>query len=74
MWYAMPHLTEGLVFHPKTCKFESEKKKKKETSRVHENDRATIKKRYCGHVYSPLLHKRTHLDHREWVSYYVGEG
>jgi len=51
-------------------RFESEQK----TSQMHENDQATIKTRYCGRLYSPLLRKWTHLDHREWVSYYMGEG
>jgi len=41
----------------------------KKTSQTHENHQATIKTRYCGHLYSPLLRKWTHLDHREWVSH-----
>jgi hypothetical protein len=34
-----------------------------------ENDQATLKKRYCGHLYSPLLRKWTHLHQRGQVSY-----
>jgi len=36
---------------------------------MHENDQATIKTRYCGHLYSPFLHKWTLLDQRDQVSY-----
>ena len=41
---------------------------------MHENDQATIKTRYCGHLYSPLLRKRTCWDHRAWVSYCMERG
>jgi hypothetical protein len=41
---------------------------------MHENNQATIKKRYCGHLYSPLLRKWTHLDQRDRVFYCMGEG
>lgn len=36
---------------------------------MHENDQATMKTRYCGHLYSPLLRKWTHLDQRDQVFY-----
>jgi hypothetical protein len=50
------------------------KKEKKKPSQTHENDQATMKTRYCGHLYSPLLRKWTHLDQRGWVSYCMREG
>ena len=50
------------------------KKKKKFTSRTHENHQATLKTRYCGHLYSPLLRKWTRLDHRGWVSHCMERG
>ena len=49
-------------------RFESEKN----PSWMHENHQATIKTRYCGHLYSPLLHKWTYLAHRVQVSYHMG--
>jgi hypothetical protein len=48
--------------------------KKKKTSQTHENDQATMKTRYCGHLYSPLLRKRTCWDQRGWVSYCMEGG
>jgi hypothetical protein len=41
---------------------------------MHENDQATIKTRYCGHLYSPLLRKWTCWDQRGWVSYCMERG
>ena len=41
---------------------------------MHWNNQATIKTRYCGHLYSPLLRKWTHLDQRGQVSYYKEGG
>ena len=46
----------------------------KKTSQTHENDQATIKTRYCGHLYSPLLRKWTYWSQRGWVSYCMREG
>jgi hypothetical protein len=43
----------------KKKKEEKKRKKKKKASQMHENDQATIKTRYCGHLYSPPLRKRT---------------
>jgi hypothetical protein len=55
---------------------EKEKRKegKKKPSQMHENDQATMKTRYCGHLYSPLLRKRTCWDQRGWVSYCMERG
>lgn len=44
------------------------------TSEMYENDQATIKMRYCGHLYSPLLQKWTRLDQRDQVFYCMGRG
>jgi hypothetical protein len=44
------------------------------TSEMYENDQATIKMRYCGHLYSPLLKKWTHLDQKDQVFYCMGRG
>jgi hypothetical protein len=41
---------------------------------MHENDQATIKTRYCGHLYVHFLHKWTLLDQRDQVSYYEERG
>src|SRR6267142_1624358 len=41
----------------------------KKTSHLHENHQATMKTRYCGRLYSPLLRKWTHLHQRGQVSY-----
>jgi len=46
----------------------------KKTSQTHENDQATIKTRYCGHLYSPLLRKWTYFDLGGQVSYCMREG
>jgi hypothetical protein len=46
----------------------------RKTSQMHENDQATIKTRYCGHLYSPFLRKWTLLDQRDQVSYYKERG
>ena len=40
-------------------------------SRMRKNHQATMKTRYCGHLYSSLLRKRTWWDHRDQVSYYM---
>src|SRR6266850_140921 len=42
---------------------------RKTTSHLHENHQATIKTRYCGCLYSPLLRKWTHFHQRGQVSY-----
>lgn len=47
---------------------------KKKTSQMHENDQATIKTRYCGHLYSPLLRKWTCWGQTGWVSYCMERG
>jgi hypothetical protein len=36
---------------------------------MYKNDQATIKTRYCGHLYSPLLQKWTCLDQRDQLFY-----
>jgi hypothetical protein len=38
------------------------------------NYRATMKTRYCGHLYSSLLRKWTWWGHRDQVSYYMEGG
>ena len=43
-------------------------------SQTHKNDQATIKMRYCGHLYSRLLGKWTHLDQPDRVFYYKEGG
>ena len=39
---------------------------------MHENDQATMKTRYCGHLYSRLWVKWTHLDQPDQVFYCMG--
>ena len=41
---------------------------------MHKNDQATIKTRYCGHLYSLLLRKWTRLDQTDRVFYCMGRG
>jgi hypothetical protein len=41
---------------------------------THKNHQATMKTRYCGHLYSSLLRKRTWWGHRDQVSYYMEGG
>jgi hypothetical protein len=43
-------------------------------SRTPKNHQATMKTRYCGHLYSSLLRKWTWWDHRDQVSYYMEGG
>src|ERR1700687_1373637 len=43
-------------------------------SQMPKNHQATMKTRYCGHLYSSLLRKRTWWDHRDQVSYYMEGG
>jgi hypothetical protein len=40
-------------------------------SQMHEKDQATMKTRYCGHLYSRFLEKWTCVHQRDWVSYYM---
>jgi hypothetical protein len=44
------------------------------TSQTLKNHQATMKTRYCGHLYSSLLRKRTWWGHRDQVSYYMEGG
>ncbi len=43
-------------------------------SQMRKNHQATMKTRYCGHLYSSLLRKRTWWGHRDQVSYYMEGG
>ena len=43
-------------------------------SQMLKNHQATMKTRYCGHLYSSLLRKWTWWDHRDQVSYYKEGG
>ena len=70
-WHICWTHQEQFDFHPSTSQALNQAHFPSQTPKNHQ---ATMKTRYCGHLYSSLLRKRTWWGHRDQVSYYMEGG